>query len=566
MKGGPRNVYREGTFATGGLEGTFRVWSTAAGAFRTESKAAGYADITAVRGGVGWTQGGSGQPHDLEGPELQAAIADAWMANPAALAAEVVRGEAARTLVVTPTGGKPLTIEIDPASCLPAAVRRQDRDRTTTTTIQSWTVVDGIPFPVEMVQSTGDPKYDVYLKYTATRLDEPVESAMFEPAARELALLPEGLAFAAMPFELTQNHIYVRGSVNGKDPTWFLIDTGADFSVIETSHAAKIGLETKGAIEARGSGEGSVDAGIVESARLQLGELNLLLEAMFTAPFTPIWLREGRAIEGIVGYNVLGHFVVEFDYAGRTLRLHDPRHFTPPSDADAVPITFDGNVPAIVVAVSLPDGRRVEPRLILDTGARGAVTLSRPFIEKHGIREAAGPMVRGPLGLGVGGASTSDIGRIAEIQLGPHVVKSPVTSFSLDRKGAGGSPDVDGIIGGEILRRFTVWVDYPGKRVLLRPNGSFGEPFEYDMSGLLIEAADPTFQRIVIRNVLEGSPAAEAGVRVGDELVSIDGERAGASTLEQIRRRLTTPGQAIALTLLRDGARIEVVVMTRRMV
>jgi hypothetical protein len=58
----------------------------------------------------------------------------------------------------------------------------------------------------------------------------------------------------------------------------------------------------------------------------------------------------------------------------------------------------------------------------------------------------------------------------------------------------------------------------------VRKNAHFGEPFEYDASGLVLESPDDAFRRAVIKNVLPGSPAADAGLAVDDEVIRIDGD------------------------------------------
>lgn len=60
---------------------------------------------------------------------------------------------------------------------------------------------------------------------------------------------------------------------------------------------------------------------------------------------------------------------------------------------------------------------------------------------------------------------------------GTYVLREPIASFSLDeRKGLLASTDIDAIIGGRILKRFTVTFDYPHQRMFLEPNSHFSEP------------------------------------------------------------------------------------------
>src|SRR5207248_177705 len=73
--------------------------------------------------------------------------------------------------------------------------------------------------------------------------------------------------------------------------------------------------------------------------------------------------REGRSIDGIVGYNVISRFIVEIDYAGHQLRFFDPATWKAPHDAVELPFVFHGNTPIARVPLTTRDGRTVVARL-----------------------------------------------------------------------------------------------------------------------------------------------------------------------------------------------------------
>lgn len=204
-------------------------------------------------------------------------------------------------------------------------------------------------------------------------------------------------------------------------------------------------------------------------------------------------------------------------------------------------------------------------RLEIDLGSRGAIDLSRHFLAENHI-DASPAAFDAPLGAGVGGATQQRIGRLASVDLGGIKVNAPITSFSTATTGAQTSPDFDGLLGDDVLRRFDVTVDYPHQRLLLRRNARFDEPFEYDMSGLLLVSADAKFDRVVIKNVLPSSPAAEAGLAAKDEIVSIDGKPASAMKLDDIRDLLRVDGRTYTITIKRGSEEKEVRMTTRRMV
>ena len=60
--------------------------------------------------------------------------------------------------------------------------------------------------------------------------------------------------------------------------------------------------------------------------------------------------------------------------------------------------------------------------------------------------------------------------------------------------------------------------------------------------------------QVTIRDVPDGMGAAEAGLRSGDQILSIDGRDARSMTPEQVHESLAGPvGSTVALTVERDG-------------
>jgi hypothetical protein len=201
-------------------------------------------------------------------------------------------------------------------------------------------------------------------------------------------------------------------------------------------------------------------------------------------------------------------------------------------------------------------------RMLVDTGAR-SILVNRPFAEKHAIYDALAPSIEGPFSVGIGGVSRQRMGRARRFALAGFTFDAPVVAAALDRAGATAASDVDGLIGGELLRRFTLTLDYAHRRLLLSPNAALHDPFDVDMSGAGFKAADLKFDRIIVRYVLHDSPASEAGLREGDEIVSVDGN---AVTIQQLRALFGQPEKRYAVRVRRGSREVEIALRTRRLV
>ena len=82
---------------------------------------------------------------------------------------------------------------------------------------------------------------------------------------------------------------------------------------------------------------------------------------------------------------------------------------------------------------------------------------------------------------------------------------------------------------------------------------------EYPVIGATVDTGASS-QGAVVTEVPEGTPAAAAGLRVGDRIVSVDGVQVADGVALIVAIRSHRPGQRIELTLVRDGAqrRLEV--------
>jgi S1-C subfamily serine protease len=85
------------------------------------------------------------------------------------------------------------------------------------------------------------------------------------------------------------------------------------------------------------------------------------------------------------------------------------------------------------------------------------------------------------------------------------------------------------------------------------------------MSGIALRGEGPDHRTFRVKEVLENSPATEAGLAAGDVITSIDGVAASTLTLTAI---LEMFDKAVArqLTLQRDGRTITVTVTPRPLI
>ena len=369
-----------------------------------------------------------------------------------------------------------------------------------------------------------------------------------------------GKSALKIPFELFGNLALLQVRVNNSKSLRFILDTGADVTVIDARRAKALRLKPQGKIVGSGGG-GTAEATFTRGVSVSLPGVALLNQTIYVLPLEPL-SAIGREIDGVLGNDILKEFVVEIDYSTKTINLYEPQNYQYSGSDKIIPLMMDEGLPFVRASVT-PEGRApIEAKFEIDSGSTGALLLNTPFVEKHQVLASVPKTIQTNIG-GVGGMAKTLIGRVNSLRLGRFVIDHPITRFAQATQGDYASSKYDGLIGGEILRRFKVVFDYSRRQMILEPNPYFAEPYEIDMSGITLVVDGDDF---LVDDVDENSPAAEAGVLGGDILVAINGRLAAETGLDQIRTMFMQDGKEYLLSLRRNGKVVQVKLKLRRLI
>jgi hypothetical protein len=274
----------------------------------------------------------------------------------------------------------------------------------------------------------------------------------------------------------------------------------------------------------------------------------------------------GCDADGIIGGEFIRQFVVELDYQARTIRIHDPQTFRYDGTGETLPLEFtpDGH-PIIKATVTPLGGQPIEHRFMLDIGSGLALALHSPFVSKHDLLGGSIKTIRA-IGLaGAGGTSVGRLGRVAMLQIGSFKMANPITLFSQDRAGAFANESLAGNIGAQVARRFRLFLDYRRSRLILEPSPTFSDPFDRAVSGIAVRAEGADYHTFRVKEVLEDSPATEAGLAVGDVIAAVDDITADGLTLTALVELLDKP-VARELTIRRGEQVLKVALTPKRLI
>ena len=362
--------------------------------------------------------------------------------------------------------------------------------------------------------------------------------------------VPSG-SVAVLPFEMTGRHIFVEARVAGGEPLDFVFDTGASSAVLNEKTAERIGLEADRYATATGA-SGRMRVGYSGKNRVSLGELELKGVSLTLVALDHLERGIGRSIDGILGYELLSRFVVTIDHDASTLVVDRHGSFRPPDGAVAHRFRMHLNIPDVVGTLRLADGTEISGRFLVDTGAGASLVLNTPFVDEHRLLERVPNPYRRLTGSLTSDSTESFASRLKQFEiLGHRFTDTPV---HLSRAGAGveAMDEFAGILGNEILRRFGLSFDYRKRRIWVRPLREIDAPFRMDCSGMTLRQGED-MTSVVVRSIIAGSPAADAGISGGDELLSIDDEAVHGRQLESVRAQLRHAGETVDLEVRRAG-------------
>jgi len=470
---------------------------------------------------------------------------------------ERVEGERRFALVrVAPAGGRAFELWLDANTWLPDRVIEQSPTDTLTTTFGDWRRVGGVAFPFALRESNGDAKYDTRIAVESIELGAGADAADFAvptPPPRDFAIA-NGAAFTGVAFELSNHHIFVPVKLAGRELT-LLCDTGG-LNIVTPALARELGLTVTGELEGRGGGEGKVDVGVAQIARVEIGDATLENQTFYVFPLDSLEAVEGRAAPGIVGYEVFRRFVTRVDYDDQRLTLHDPARFNYQGPGVAVPIAFDDHTPRIEAEL---DG--IRGWFDVDTGSRSSLTLAAPFAKQHDLASKYHARFTATTGWGVGGPSRSQLARARSLRFAGVEVREPVAHLSTQAAGSFAATDLAGNIGGGILKRFDLVLDYANERIFFEPNRNFDARDVFDRSGLWLNDAG---QALLVIDVTAGGPGERAGIRAGERVRSVDGANIAPGSLIPLRERFLRdpPGTKLELEIEAENGERRAVTLT----
>ncbi|MFS4470837.1 PDZ domain-containing protein [Chryseobacterium sp. T20] len=396
---------------------------------------------------------------------------------------------------------------------------------------------------------------------------------------------------AVIPFQFINNLIFIPINVNGAELT-FLLDTGVSETILFSLENKEVKLSNVEKVKFSGLG-GSLSIDGLKSER-NIGKIGS--EIVNTSMSLYIILDEefnisshvGIPVNGVIGYHFFKDHPIYIDYTSKKLTVYENSDLLKKKirKFEEFPITIERDKPYLYAGVEMTNEKK-DSKLLVDLGNNDAIWLFPTLIKNFVYNR---PNIDDFLGRGFNGDIFGKRSRIHNFYLGSFKFEKPLTAmpdeFSIqhvtlveNRKGS---------VGSEIMRRFTVVFDYPAKKIYLKKNRFFNDPFHFNMSGLdfkqdglewqedrvnietqksatvVNEVYKDAFQYkfslkpiFSIAGVRKDSPAYEAGLKKEDRILSINGDSTSEMTLEKIVELMkSNEGKNITMVIQRKNEKL----------
>ena len=142
---------------------------------------------------------------------------------------------------------------------------------------------------------------------------------------------------------------------------------------------------------------------------------------------------------------------------------------------------------------------------------------------------------------------------LKQIKFGPFTFHKVPTYLFKDDYNVTSYPISGGLVGNEILRRFNLIINYGQQEIHFLPNHHYFDHFDYGYSGLNLLLIN---DQIIVEDIIPQSPADLAGFKIGDEVISVEGNFSG--NLQQYKNMLQEPEKKLKIILKRSGVLLSI--------
>ena len=361
-----------------------------------------------------------------------------------------------------------------------------------------------------------------------------------------LSPLPQAKLIARFPFlQYSGGVMVVKAKLNDiPDSLNFILDTGSGGISLDSATCAQLKLKlTPSDTIITGMGN-SHKVSFIFNQSLHFPGLTVDRLNFHVNDYDVLTSVYGEKIDGIIGYSFFRRYIVKINFDSSKLEVYSPGEIEYPKYGTTLHPVFT-TLP--ILNLNIKDRRKSDFNFYFDTGAGLCFLMSDRFSKDSGILLPK----RKPLytqAEGMGGKIQMRMTVVKMVQIGRYKFRNVPTYLYSDEYNVTSYPNVGGLVGNDLLRRFNLIINYPKREIHLLPNSHFNDLFDYAYTGMATYYVNGL---ILVDDIITGSPAEKAGILKDDVIISVNNNF--SNNIMQYKDILQTEREKIKIIVRRKG-------------
>jgi PDZ domain/Aspartyl protease len=387
----------------------------------------------------------------------------------------------------------------------------------------------------------------------------PAICLLFTPTplkAQEKFVQPAARLITSFPFTVfTGGVILLKARIDDfPDTLNFILDTGSGGISLDSATCVSLRLNTTASDKTILGIAGIRQVRFVNNTVLQLPGLSVDSLNFHVSDYDILSSVYGDKVDGIIGYSFFSRYIVKIDYDSMRVFVYTKGSFRYPKGGFLLrPIIV--NLP--IQSGQLKTRKNINERFYFDTGAGLCILLSSDFVKDSSLVDSRKKVFSTQVE-GLGGKASMGLTIVKEFRLGPYRFRKVPAYIFDDEYNVTSYPNLGGLIGNDILRRFNVVLNYENRNIYLMPNSHYREPFDYSYTGLAMFWQGG---EIRVGDIMTDSPAEKAGIKVDDVILAVNNNF--SNNIQAYKNLLQNAGEKVKIIVKRDGALKELTIKVK---
>lgn len=266
----------------------------------------------------------------------------------------------------------------------------------------------------------------------------------------------------------------------------------------------------------------------------------------------------GDKVDGIVGFSFFSRYIVKIDYDSLKVYVYSKGSFKYPKGGHLLKPSISNNIPMQYAFVK--EAESINSRFYFDTGAGLCLLFSSEFASDSSILD---PRKKTYLtqAQGLGGKANMRLTTIKELKIGPYRFRNVPTYIFDDDYNVTSYPNICGLLGNDIMRRFNVVLNYDRHEIYLTPNSHYRDLFDYSYTGLQIYWVNG---EVTVGDVMKDSPADKAGLKEEDIILAVNNNF--SNNIQLYKNLLQSTGDKVKILVKRNGELVQLVLRVKSII